>query len=107
MSKHLLDTHAAPVVVTDREPEIERQQAHPCTPESVASALAQQRAERREVLDRLGPGWAFTPGGQLVREGALVRGLGLSPFALTEDVLVGLRLGNFCWWAINGTATTN
>lgn len=99
--KPTLHEFTAPAIERDSAPQVAHQQVEPVTPESVAAALRAQRVEREEVLARLGPGWHFTPGGQLMRTPVRMRGL--SPFELTDDLLLGLRLGNFCWFAIHGT----
>lgn len=90
----------APAVVSDGRAQVEGQRVEPVTPESITRAQEAQRAERAEVLDRLGPGWMFTADGRLVRRP--VQPWGLGPFNLAESIEAGLTAANFVAAAVYG-----
>lgn len=72
----------------------ENQHLQSPNPDSIARAKAACFAERQAVLDRLGPEWFFTPGGQLARRPVRVKGVD------GDDALVNLRLQNWMWAAL-------
>lgn len=90
--KPTLHDLSAPHVVGDGESQVQRKQVEPVTPESIHRAREAQLRERQIVEQATGI--------RIADSGRL-----LTPLALADDLELGLRLANWCFYALNGATS--